>query len=100
MNRFDPARRTILKATAAAGGAVAVPLAATVEAAAPAASPSAANTAAASTMNVTLRVNGREHKLTVDPRTPVSALSVAEQQLVERRGRQHRPRRGCRESVG
>ena len=63
MNRFDPARRTILKATAAAGGAVAVPLAATVEAAAPAASPSAANTAAASTMNVTLRVNGREHKL-------------------------------------
>jgi xanthine dehydrogenase YagT iron-sulfur-binding subunit len=67
MNRFDPSRRTLLKATAAAGGAVAVPLVPSAEAAARTQAADAA--AASSTLNVVLRVNGREHRLSIDPRT-------------------------------
>jgi xanthine dehydrogenase YagT iron-sulfur-binding subunit len=68
MTEFDPTRRTLLKATAAAaGGAVATGrLAPEAEAAAVA---QAAQPAAPATVNVFLRVNGTEHQVMIDPRT-------------------------------
>jgi xanthine dehydrogenase YagT iron-sulfur-binding subunit len=66
MSRFDASRRRLLKASAVTGGAMAAaPFL-------PGATPSAeAQTAKRSPvpMNVILRVNGREHGLTLDPRT-------------------------------
>jgi len=63
MSVFNPARRNLLKATAAAGGAVAAgPLLPEAEA-------QAARPAAAASMNVVLRVNGTEHQVMIDPRT-------------------------------
>jgi xanthine dehydrogenase YagT iron-sulfur-binding subunit len=67
MTNFNPARRKLLKASAAAGGAVAAgPLLPEVEAAAiaPTAKP-----AAAASLDVLLRVNGAEHRVMIDPRT-------------------------------
>jgi xanthine dehydrogenase YagT iron-sulfur-binding subunit len=66
MTSFDPARRDLLKLTAAAGGALAAgPFL-------PGAAPEAAAQSVAAEpapLNVGLRVNGTEHRLTLDPRT-------------------------------
>jgi len=65
MTIFNPTRRKLLQATAAAGGAVAAgPFAAEAEAATQAARP-----AAPATVNVLLRVNGSDHQMMIDPRT-------------------------------
>jgi xanthine dehydrogenase YagT iron-sulfur-binding subunit len=66
MSRFDPSRRQLLKVSAATGSAVAAgPFL-------PGGTPPAAAQSRGSPpapMNVVLRVNGREHGLTLDPRT-------------------------------
>jgi xanthine dehydrogenase YagT iron-sulfur-binding subunit len=67
MTTFNPTRRKLLKASAAAGGAVAAgPLLSEAEAQAVVQS---AKPAAASSVNVLLRVNGTEHQVMIDPRT-------------------------------
>jgi xanthine dehydrogenase YagT iron-sulfur-binding subunit len=66
MVRFDPSRRQLLKVSAATGGAVAA--APFIPGPADAA-PAERTERAAAPMNVILRVNGREHGLTLDPRT-------------------------------
>jgi xanthine dehydrogenase YagT iron-sulfur-binding subunit len=69
MTRFDLTRRNLLKATAAAGGAVAAgPLLREAEAAA-AAVTQGAKQVAPTTVNVRLRVNGADHQMMIDPRT-------------------------------
>src|SRR5207245_4900379 len=66
MTSFNPTRRDLLKLTAATGGALAAgPF---VPGAAPRAAAPGAHAAPAPD-NVTLRVNGTEHRLTLDPRT-------------------------------
>jgi xanthine dehydrogenase YagT iron-sulfur-binding subunit len=66
MTTFNPTRRKLLKASAAASGAVAAgPLLSEAEAQSVA---QAAKPAAASSVNVLLRVNGSEHQVMVDPR--------------------------------
>jgi xanthine dehydrogenase YagT iron-sulfur-binding subunit len=68
MTAFDPARRKMLKATAAAGSAVAAsPLMADGAAAAPVAN--ATTSTGPTLVNVMLRVNGSDHQLLVDSRT-------------------------------
>jgi len=66
MTSFDPARRELLKVTAVTGGAIAAaPLF-------PGCAPSAAAQSAPAspaTLSVALRVNGAEHRLTLDART-------------------------------
>jgi xanthine dehydrogenase YagT iron-sulfur-binding subunit len=66
MRKFDASRRKLLKASAATGGAVAA--AAFLPGATPSAAAQSTGTPSAP-MNVVLRVNGREHGLTLDPRT-------------------------------
>src|SRR4051812_44239370 len=66
MNTFNPRRRDLLKATAAAGGAVA---AGTLMHEAEAAVAQEAKQAAPVTANIFLRVNGTEHQMMVDTRT-------------------------------
>jgi xanthine dehydrogenase YagT iron-sulfur-binding subunit len=67
MSPFDPTRRKLLKASAAAGGAVAAgPL---LQEAGAATDLQAARPAAAATVNVFLRVNGTDHQAMIDPRT-------------------------------
>jgi xanthine dehydrogenase YagT iron-sulfur-binding subunit len=67
MTNFNPTRRKLLKASAAAGGAVAAgPLLSEAEAQSVA---QAVKPAAASSVNVLLRVNGSEHQVMIDPRT-------------------------------
>jgi xanthine dehydrogenase YagT iron-sulfur-binding subunit len=64
---FNPTRRKLLKASAAAGGAVAAgPM--LPEAEAQTVAP-AAKAAAPATVNVLLRVNGTDHEVMIDPRT-------------------------------
>jgi xanthine dehydrogenase YagT iron-sulfur-binding subunit len=64
MTTFDPTRRRLLKASAAAGGAVAAgPLLPEAEA------QGAAQTATPAAVNVHLRVNGVDHQVMLDPRT-------------------------------
>ena len=63
---FDLTRRELLKLTAATGGALAAER--LLPGAAPAAAAQASKTAAAP-VKVVLRVNGAEHRLTLDPRT-------------------------------
>ena len=64
MTTFDPTRRRLLKASAAAGGAVAAgPLLPEAEAQAVAQTPTPA------AVNVHLRVNGADHQVMLDPRT-------------------------------
>jgi xanthine dehydrogenase YagT iron-sulfur-binding subunit len=73
---FDPTRRELLKLTAGAGGALAAaPL---LPGAAPPAAAQGAN-AAPPPVNVVLRVNGAEHRLTLDPRTTL--LDALREQL-------------------
>ena len=63
MTTFNPTRRKLLKASAAAGGAVAAgPLLPEAEA-------QALKPAAAGNVNVLLRVNGTDHQVMLDPRT-------------------------------
>lgn len=65
MTAFNPARRKLLQATAAAGGAVAAGPLIPAEAA----TPSATKIAAPPSVNVLLRVNGTDHQVMLDPRT-------------------------------
>jgi xanthine dehydrogenase YagT iron-sulfur-binding subunit len=68
MTEFDPSRRQLLKASAAAaGGAIATGRVAADAVAAPAARP--AQSTESATVDVHLRVNGAEHHLMIDPRT-------------------------------
>src|SRR5687767_14700555 len=63
MTTFNPGRRKLLKASAAAGGAVAAgPLMPEAEA-------QARKPAATGNVNVLLRVNGTDHQVMIDPRT-------------------------------
>ena len=64
MTAFNPERRRLLQATAAAGAAAAEPLLP-----AEAASASPAKTTASPSVNVLLRVNGTDHQVMLDPRT-------------------------------
>jgi xanthine dehydrogenase YagT iron-sulfur-binding subunit len=67
MTTFDPRRRDMLKLTAATGGAMAAgPL---LPASAPDAAAQGAAPASAVPIAVRLRVNGTEHRLSLDPRT-------------------------------
>jgi xanthine dehydrogenase YagT iron-sulfur-binding subunit len=67
MTAFDPTRRKLLKATAAAGSAVAAaPLLPEADGAPVRA---AAQLAAPTTVNVRLHVNGIDHQVMIDPRT-------------------------------
>jgi len=73
---FDSTRRELLKVTAATGGALAAaPFLSDAAVAAVAQATNAApavlsqNAAAPAPLNVVLRVNGSEHRLTLDPRT-------------------------------
>jgi xanthine dehydrogenase YagT iron-sulfur-binding subunit len=76
MTGFDPTRRDLLKLTAATGGALAAgPF---LPAAAPPAAAQEAR-AAPAPLNVVLRVNGTEHRLTLDPRTTL--LDALREQL-------------------
>lgn len=66
MTDFNPTRRKLLQASAAAGGAVAAgPLFHEAEGAVA----QAAKPPAAASVNVLLRVNGTDHQLMIDPRT-------------------------------
>jgi xanthine dehydrogenase YagT iron-sulfur-binding subunit len=66
MTTFDPARRDLLKLTAVTGGALAAGPYLAAGAPTAEAQPSSA---AASPISVALRVNGTEHRLSLDPRT-------------------------------
>jgi xanthine dehydrogenase YagT iron-sulfur-binding subunit len=67
MTTFNPIRRKLLKASAAAGGAVAAaPLLSEAEAQTIAQAPT---NAAPANVSVLLRVNGTDHQLMLDPRT-------------------------------
>jgi xanthine dehydrogenase YagT iron-sulfur-binding subunit len=84
MTRFDPKRRTLLKATAATGGALAASqwlpgTAAEAAAQRPNAAGPPGATAAPAPVDVVLRVNGDEHRLTLDPRTTL--LDALREQL-------------------
>jgi xanthine dehydrogenase YagT iron-sulfur-binding subunit len=69
MERFDPERRRVLKATAVAGSAVAsAHLLLQAEAATASANATRPDTAATPHHDVRLRVNGTEHELRIDPR--------------------------------
>jgi xanthine dehydrogenase YagT iron-sulfur-binding subunit len=68
MTHFDTTRRDVLKLAAAAGGTLAAaPLLPSATAAAPAAARGAG--AAPAPLDLVLRVNGTEHRLSLDPRT-------------------------------
>ena len=69
MDDFDLKRRELLKLTAVTGGALAVGDLLPGVAAAAAQPPQAAATAAPAPLDVMLRVNGAEHRLTLDTRT-------------------------------
>jgi xanthine dehydrogenase YagT iron-sulfur-binding subunit len=77
MRGFNPARRKLLQAGAAAGGAVAAGPLMPAEAAANA--QASAKTPAAPLVNVLLRVNGTEHQVMLDPRT--SLLDAVRERL-------------------
>lgn len=68
MSEFDPKRRNLLKATAAAAGGVVATGRIAAEAQA-ATAPAPARTSSSATVNVLLRVNGTEHQMLIDPRT-------------------------------
>jgi len=68
MTEFDPKRRNLLKATAAAASGVVATGRLAADAQAATAAPSAQQSAAG-TVNVLLRVNGTEHQMLIDPRT-------------------------------
>jgi xanthine dehydrogenase YagT iron-sulfur-binding subunit len=84
----DPTRRDLLKLTAATGDAVAAgPFLLAPRATAQSANaevPQSAN-AAAAPLNVVLRVNGNEHRLTLDPRTTLLDVLPEHLRLTGRR---------------
>lgn len=67
MPQFNPSRRELLRASAVAGGAVASGV--LLPGVASTATPPAVLRGASATMSVSLRVNGSEHQLMLDPRT-------------------------------
>ena len=70
MTRFDPTRRKLLKATAAAGGAAAtIPFIASAEAEAVAEALTPTKQTVPVPMNVRLQVNGTDHQIMLDSRT-------------------------------
>jgi xanthine dehydrogenase YagT iron-sulfur-binding subunit len=75
MSGFNPTRRRLLQAGAAAGGAVAAAPLIPAEAATAA----AAKTASVPSVHVNLRVNGTDHDLMLDPRT--SLLDAVRERL-------------------
>ena len=78
MSGFNPKRRKLLQAGAAAGGAVVTPpMLFDAQAAETAHAPT--SPAALGTVNVTLRVNGTEHQVMLDPRT--SLLDAVRERL-------------------
>ena len=80
MRRFNPARRQLLKITATTGGALAAtPLLWTAAPPTAAQGASAAADVAPSPIAVVLRVNGTEHRLSLDPRTTL--LDALREQL-------------------
>jgi xanthine dehydrogenase YagT iron-sulfur-binding subunit len=77
MTTFDPTRRDLLKLTAVTGGALAAgPF---LPAAAPTAEAQGVRAGTAASISVTLRVNGTEHRLSLDPRTTL--LDALREQL-------------------
>ena len=78
MPGFNPTRRKLLQAGAAAGGAVVTPTI-LFDAQAAEAAQAATPPAALGTVNVTLRVNGTEHQVMLDPRT--SLLDAVRERL-------------------
>src|SRR3954464_2017656 len=70
MTSFDPKRRDLLKLSAVTGGALAMGelWPETAETAEAASATPAQVAAAAAPVDVVLRVNGREHRLALDPR--------------------------------
>jgi xanthine dehydrogenase YagT iron-sulfur-binding subunit len=66
MTTFDPTRRKLLQATVAGGAMATAPL---LQGAAEGAAPAKSSSGPPAAMSVTLRVNGTEHQLMVDPRT-------------------------------
>jgi xanthine dehydrogenase YagT iron-sulfur-binding subunit len=78
MSHFDPTRRKLLQAGAAAGGAVVTPTLVMNTQAADAAQ-TGKPPASLGTVNVTLRVNGTEHQVMLDPRT--SLLDAVRERL-------------------
>jgi len=88
MTEFDPARRRLLKAGAAAGAVVAT--SALAEAKAPAGGDTAAQAqhAAPPSVDVLLQVNGSEHRILVDPR--ITLLDALRERL-----RLTGPKKGC-----
>src|SRR5687767_520017 len=77
MSDFNPTRRKLLQAGAAAGGAVVTPL--MLDAQAAESAPATRPPAALGTVNVTLRVNGTDHQVMLDPRT--SLLDAVRERL-------------------
>ena len=75
MSHFDPSRRNLLKASAASGALLATPMVPTAQGAEAA----PAKSAALGWVNVTLRVNGTEHQVMLDPRT--SLLDAVRERL-------------------
>jgi xanthine dehydrogenase YagT iron-sulfur-binding subunit len=75
MSHFDPSRRNLLKASAASGALLATPMVPTAQAA----EAGPAKPAAQGMVNVTLRVNGTDHQVMLDPRT--SLLDAVRERL-------------------
>jgi xanthine dehydrogenase YagT iron-sulfur-binding subunit len=78
MTEFDPMRRKLLQAGAAAGGAVVTPTLLSAQAA-ETEQANAKNAVALGTVNITLRVNGGDHQVMLDPRT--SLLDAVRERL-------------------
>lgn len=78
MSSFDPTRRKLLQAGAAAGGAAVTPTL-MIDARAADAAQAVKPAAALGAVNVTLRVNGTEHQVMLDPRT--SLLDTVRERL-------------------
>jgi xanthine dehydrogenase YagT iron-sulfur-binding subunit len=76
VNSFDPTRRELMKITAAASGALAM---GQVLPAAIAATQTQGASAGTAVLNVVLKVNGKEHALSLDPRTTL--LDALREQL-------------------
>src|SRR5688500_8279522 len=79
MSGFNPTRRRLLQAGAAASGAVAAAPLISAEAATPTAAPAVSRAASAASINILLRVNGTEHQVMLDPRT--SLLDAVRERL-------------------
>ncbi len=79
MSGFNPTRRRLLQAGAAASGAVAASPLISAEAATATAAPAVAKAPGVPSVSVLLRVNGTEHQVMLDPRT--SLLDAVRERL-------------------